>query len=91
MAYVKKVPLRKCAGCQEMKDKKELIRILRTPEGEVRIDLTGRANGRGVYLCRSSECLKTAQKKGSLSRSLKVPVEPEVYEQLLKEIEKIEE
>ena len=91
MAYVKKVSLRKCAGCQEMKDKKELIRILRTPEGDVRIDLTGRANGRGVYLCRSSECLKAARKKGSLSRSLKVPVEPEVYEQLLEEIEKIEE
>ena len=88
MAYVKKVPLRKCAGCQEMK---ELIRVLRTPEGDVRIDLTGRANGRGVYVCRSSECLKMAQKKGSLSRSLKVPVEPGVYEQLLKEIEKIEE
>ena len=78
----KRVPQRQCAGCGERKDKKELIRVVRTPEGEICLDDTGRKNGRGAYLCRNEECLKKAQKKHSLERSLQVSIPAEVYEQL---------
>lgn len=62
MGQVKKVPMRKCIGCQEMKNKKEMMRVLKTPEGEIVIDLTGRKNGRGAYLCFSKECLEKSMK-----------------------------
>lgn len=90
MAKTKKTPLRKCAGCQQMKDKKELIRVLRTPEGEITIDTTGRMNGRGAYLCRSSSCLRKAMKAHALERSLGAKISAEVYSALEKEIEKVE-
>ena len=66
-----KVPMRKCTGCQEMKNKKEMIRVLKTPEDEIVLDATGRKNGRGAYLCFSRECLDKAIKNKGLERSLK--------------------
>lgn len=79
---VKKIPLRQCIGCGEMKSKKEMIRVLRTAEGEILIDATGRKNGRGAYLCPSCECLKKAVKSKGLDRSFKMAVPREVYEAL---------
>jgi len=87
---MKKVPLRQCSGCQTMKSKKELIRIIRTPEGEIRLDETGRMNGRGAYLCRSCECLQKARKSKALERALKVPIPDEIYETLEKGLKSIE-
>ena len=73
-----------------MKSKKELIRIIRTPEGEIRLDETGRMNGRGAYLCRSCECLQKARKSKALERALKVPIPDEIYETLEKGLKSIE-
>lgn len=87
----KKIPLRKCTGCQEMKSKKEMVRILRTSEGEIVLDLTGRMNGRGAYVCRSMDCFEKAAKSKGLERSLKMKVPEETYESLKKEIGSIEE
>lgn len=86
----KRVPLRKCTGCQEMKSKKEMLRILRTSEGEIILDATGRKNGRGAYVCCSMACFEKAVKNKGLERSLKVKVPEETYESLKKEIESIE-
>ncbi len=86
----KKIPLRKCTGCQEMKNKKEMIRILRTSEGEIVLDATGRKNGRGAYVCRSMECFEKAVRNKGIERSLKVKVPEETYGDLKKEIESIE-
>ncbi|MDV2685468.1 YlxR family protein [Alkalihalophilus sp. As8PL] len=78
----RKVPLRKCIITQEMKPKHELVRIVRTPEGEVVLDLTGKKNGRGAYISNSEECFKEAKKKDSLSRHLQVKLTEEQYDQL---------
>lgn len=86
---VKKIPLRQCIGCGEMKSKKEMIRVLRTADGEILIDATGRKNGRGAYLCPSCECLKKAVKSKGLDRSFKMAVPREVYEALEKEMEEL--
>lgn len=86
----KRVPLRKCTGCQEMKSKKEMLRILRTSEGEIILDATGRKNGRGAYVCCSMACFEKAVKNKGLERSLKVKVPEETYESLKKEIESFE-
>ena len=86
----KRVPLRKCTGCQEMKSKKEMMRILRTAEGEIILDTTGRKNGRGAHVCCSMDCFEKAVKNKGLERSLKVRVPEETYESLKKEIESIE-
>ena len=86
---VKKIPLRQCIGCGEMKSKKEMIRVLRTAEVEILIDATGRKNGRGAYLCPSCECLKKAVKSKGLDRSFKMAVPREVYEALEKEMEEL--
>jgi len=83
---VKKVPLRQCAGCGGRKEKKELVRIIRTPGGLVEIDFTGKKNGRGAYICNSAECLKLAIKRKSLERSLKTAIPAEVYKELEKEM-----
>ena len=83
----KKIPLRQCVGCQEMKSKLELIRVIKTPEGEVTLDATGRMNGRGAYLCKNSDCLKKLRKTKGLERSLKIAIPQEVYEKLEKEME----
>ena len=83
----KKIPMRMCVGCREMKEKRELIRIVRTPEGETVIDVTGKRSGRGAYVCRDASCLKKAIRSKALERSLGVPVPPELLEQLLAEQE----
>ena len=87
----KKIPMRQCVGCREMKPKRELIRVIRTSEDAIQIDATGKKNGRGAYICRSSECYKKAVKKRSLERSLKCKIEDEVYKQLELEIKAAEE
>lgn len=90
MAQTKKIPLRKCVGCQEMKSKKELIRILREEDGQVVLDTTGRKNGRGAYLCYSSECFDKAARSKALERALKTAICAETYADLKKEIDTIE-
>ena len=85
-----KIPMRQCTGCREMKNKKEMMRVLRTPENEIILDATGRKNGRGAYICRSMECLDKAVKNHGLERSLKTGIPQEVYEDLKKELSKIE-
>ncbi|WP_455722068.1 RNase P modulator RnpM [Agathobacter sp.] len=82
----KKIPMRKCVGCQEMKEKKQLIRVVKTAEGEIVLDDTGRKNGRGAYICKSSECLAKARKTKAIERSLGTEVSQEVYEELEKEM-----
>ena len=89
-APAKKIPLRKCTGCQEMKQKKDMMRVLKTAECEIVLDTTGRINGRGAYLCRSMGCFEQAVKNKGLERSLKVKVPEETYESLKKEIEAFE-
>ena len=86
----KKVPMRKCVGCGEMKAKKELLRVLRTEEGEFVLDTTGRKNGRGAYVCVSRECFGKAVKNKGLERSFKQAIPKEVYEILEKEMETLE-
>ena len=83
VANQKKPVLRRCVGCGEMKDKKDLIRVVRTQEGEILPDMTGKMNGRGAYICRSQECLETAVRKKGLERSLRCRVNAQVYEDLL--------
>ena len=84
---MKKIPLRQCIGCGEMKNKMEMIRVIKTPEGEILLDATGRKNGRGAYLCPSGECLKKAVKNKGLERSFKMAIPKEIYENLEKEME----
>ena len=86
----KKVPLRQCVGCGEMKGKKEMMRVLRTVENEICLDITGKKNGRGAYLCRSGECLRKARKNKGLERSFKMSIPGEVYETLEREFENLE-
>jgi predicted RNA-binding protein YlxR (DUF448 family) len=79
----RKIPMRMCTGCRERRAKKELLRVVRTPEGEVVIDRTGRKNGRGAYICMdSAACLEKAVKTKMLERSLEIAIDPEVYERL---------
>lgn len=87
MAGGKKVPTRQCVGCREHKPKRELVRVVRTPEGQVTLDRSGKMNGRGAYLCRSKECLQRAMKARALERAFGVPVPPEVAERLAGELE----
>ena len=82
----KKIPLRRCLGCYEMKPKRELVRVVRSPEGAISLDKTGKANGRGAYLCPNPECLKKLKKRRGLERAYKCPVPGEVYEGLEKEL-----
>ena len=86
----KKVPQRKCVGCAQIKDKKELIRIIKSTDGEISIDSSGRKNGRGAYICADPKCLEKAQKSKGLERSLKVAIPKEVYDELLKEMSSID-
>ena len=83
----KKVPMRQCTGCREMKPKRELVRIVRSPEGEVSVDLTGRKPGRGAYVCHDADCLKKAIKTRALSRAFETEVPESVYETLLGQME----
>lgn len=84
---VKKIPLRKCLGCSEGKPKRELIRIVKNKDGEIFVDLTGKANGRGAYICKSRDCLEKAIKTKRLNKALEVEVPDKVYDDLFKEIE----
>jgi len=83
--------MRKCVGCGEMKNKKELMRILKTSDGEIVLDVTGKKNGRGAYLCFSRECFEKVEKSKGLERSLKMPISETVYKSLKKELESIEQ
>ena len=86
----KKIPMRKCVGCQEMKEKKSLIRVVKTAEGDIILDDTGKKNGRGAYICKSLECIKKAKKTKALERSLGVSLSEQVYEELEKEMNQID-
>lgn len=90
MSQTRKIPMRKCIGCQEMKNKKEMMRVIKTPEDELVLDTTGKKNGRGAYLCFSKECFEKAVKTKGLERSLKMNIPSAVYDSLKKEIEQIE-
>ena len=83
----KKIPQRQCMGCRERKAKRELIRVARTPEGDVKLDFGGKMNGRGAYVCPDPECLKKALKSKALDRSLEVTIPEEVYDRLSREME----
>ena len=85
----KKIPMRQCLGCREMKPKKELVRVVRSPEGEVSIDGKGKKPGRGAYVCHSAECLKKALRSNALGRSLEVTIPPEIRDQLVAEMESL--
>ena len=78
----KKSPMRQCAGCREMKPKKELVRVVRSPEGVISLDFRGKAPGRGAYVCPNLECLRRARKARSLERSLDTAIPAEVYDAL---------
>ena len=82
----RKIPLRKCIGCGEMKDKRELVRVVRNKEGEISVDLYGKKPGRGAYICRSLECLKKAEKGRRLEKAFSTKIEPEVYAAMAREI-----
>ncbi len=86
----KKIPWRQCIGCREMKPKRDLLRILRTPEGELLLDDTGKKNGRGAYLCRDIQCFAKARKSKALERSFQMGIGQEIYERLEKEWERFE-
>ncbi len=87
MAPSRKVPLRVCAGCMEKQPKKSLVRIVRTPEGEVLLDETGKKSGRGVYICPSGTCLQKARKGKRLEKALRKAVTPDIYDTLSSKID----
>ncbi len=83
----KKIPLRQCLGCREMKPKKELLRVVRSAEGEISLDLRGKANGRGAYVCPNTDCLKRAIRAKALHRAFDTEIPQEVYDALLTQME----
>lgn len=83
----RKISLRKCTGCNEMKEKRELVRIVKNKDGEVSLDLTGKKPGRGAYICKDIECLKKARKAKRIERALDCQISPELYDIMEKEIE----
>ncbi len=83
----KKIPMRQCLGCREMKPKKELIRVVRTPEGEISLDFKGKIPGRGAYVCPSEICLERAVKTRAIERALETQIPPELYDRLREEME----
>ena len=86
----KKIPMRQCVGCGEMKSKKDMMRVLKTADGAIVLDVTGKKNGRGAYLCMQKDCLKLARKNKGLERSFKMCIPNEVYDSLEKEYEENE-
>lgn len=82
MQKPRKIPQRQCVGCREMKDKRVLLRIVRTPEGEILLDITGKKSGRGAYVCPDPECLKKARRSKALERAFDTAIPPEVYDAL---------
>lgn len=91
MSTTRKIPMRKCVGCQEMKSKKEMLRVLKTSDNEFVLDATGKKNGRGAYICFSKDCLEQAIKNKGLERSFKQAIPQEVYENLKKELSQLED
>lgn len=87
---MKKIPQRQCTGCREMKNKTDMIRVIRTPDGEIRIDETGKMNGRGAYICRSLSCLKASLGNHGLERSLHTRIPGEISQQLEEEMKQLE-
>ena len=83
----KKIPMRQCLGCREMKPKRELIRVVRSPEGAISLDFRGKANGRGAYVCPSPDCLKKAVRAKALERALETPIPDEIFAQLQAQME----
>ncbi len=86
----KKIPMRMCTGCREMKPKKELVRVVKTPENDIKLDTTGKLNGRGAYICKDKECLNKARKMNAFSRTFGIAVPQEIYSQLETELDNIE-
>lgn len=86
----KKIPMRQCVGCREMKEKKSLIRVVKSPEGQVSLDFRGKLPGRGAYVCPDSECLKRARKSRALERAFSAPLPPEVWEGLEEQLKEVE-
>ena len=86
----KKIPLRQCIGCGEMKGKKDMMRVLKTAEGDICLDITGKKNGRGAYVCKNGDCLKLARKSKGLERSFKMSIPKEVYDTLEEEFSNLE-
>lgn len=86
----KKIPLRMCVGCGEMFDKRELVRVVKSPEGEISLDLTGKKSGRGAYVCKNADCLKKARKRKSIERALGVSIDESVYDIMEEEIKGVE-
>ena len=86
-ATPKKLPQRQCLGCREMKNKRDLIRVVKSPEGEISLDFHGKKPGRGAYVCRDAQCLKKAIKARALERALSVQIPAEIYERLEREME----
>ena len=86
----KKIPLRQCVGCREMKPKKELIRVVRSPEGDVSLDFKGKLPGRGAYVCRDAQCLERAIRQKGLERSFQAAIPAEVYDSLRKELSQLD-
>lgn len=82
MQKQKKIPQRMCCGCGEMFDKRSLVRVVRSPEGEVSLDFTGKASGRGAYICQKAECFKKAKKSGRIARTLQVTIPEEIYSRM---------
>ena len=82
----RKIPMRMCVGCREMKPKRELLRVVRSPEGEISFDMTGRKPGRGAYVCRSADCLQQAIRKKQLERAFSAPVSDAVRDSLMAQI-----
>ena len=83
----KKIPMRQCTGCREMKPKRELIRVVKSPENEISLDFKGKAQGRGAYVCKNQECLKKAIRSKALERSLEIPIPEEIYALLREQME----
>lgn len=86
MSAHRSIPMRKCTGCNEMKPKKELVRVVRSPEGEISIDLVGKKPGRGAYVCRDANCLAKARKAKRLERAFSCEIPDEVYERMEEEL-----
>lgn len=91
MKHSKKIPYRTCIGCKQVKPKRDLLRIIRTPEGKIEIDKTGKKSGRGAYLCYNIECFKEAMKKNSITKALKVDFSQEKIKEIEKEMNKLKE
>jgi uncharacterized protein len=87
---IKKIPMRRCVGCMESKPKMELMRITANADGEINIDPTGKANGRGIYLCPKEECFTVAKKRKAISRGLQVDVSDQQFTRLFEELSKYE-